>query len=270
MAVRMDPRKESRAMYEVTMRSSPEEKIRLFRALFQGRLDVYARRWENTKTGKCGYAPACEVEWVRGVCEKPKVSCSTCEHRRFLPVTDQVVEMHLRGQDLRGKPFVVGCYPLLTDDTVKFAAIDFDKLSWRADTASVIDVLRELELPVARERSRSGRGAHLWFFFEQPVSARTVRDVLSFALSLTMERNPTMGLDSYDRIFPNQNRLPKGGFGNLFALPLQGLYWGCRRRSSERTGTIPLSTCSAAPYDIVSRPRTCRRLKCSSIAWKSR
>lgn len=219
----MDPRKESRAMYEVTMRSSPEEKIRLFRALFQGRLDVYARRWENTKTGKCGYAPACEVEWVRGVCEKPKVSCSTCEHRRFLPVTDQVVDMHLRGQDPRGKPFVMGCYPLLTDDTVKFAAIDFDKLSWRADTASVIDVLRELELPVARERSRSGNGAHLWFFFEQPVSARTVRDVLSFVLSLTMERNPTMGLDSYDRIFPNQNRLPKGGFGNLISLPLQGV-----------------------------------------------
>ena len=210
-------------MNEVTMRSSAEEKIRLFRALFQGRSDVYARRWENTKTGKGGYSPACEVEWMRGVCAKPKCNCSTCANRRFLAISDQVVEQHLRGRDGRGKPFVLGCYPLQLDDTVKFAAIDFDKLSWRTDTMSVIGVLRELGLPVARERSRSGNGAHLWFFFETPVDARIVRDVLSFILSLTMERNPTMGLDSYDRIFPNQNRLPKGGFGNLIALPLQGV-----------------------------------------------
>ncbi len=121
-------------MNEVTMRSSAEEKIRLFRALFQGRSDVYARRWENTKTGKGGYSPACEVEWMRGVCAKPKCNCSTCANRRFLAISDQVVEQHLRGRDGRGKPFVLGCYPLQLDDTVKFAAIDFDKLSWRTDT----------------------------------------------------------------------------------------------------------------------------------------
>lgn len=209
-------------MNEVTMRSSPEEKIQLFRALFQGRMDVYARRWENARTGKCGYAPACELEWVRGVCEKPDVNCSTCPHRRFLPVSDETVDWHLRGRDSRGKPFVMGCYPLLADDTVKIAAIDFDNSSWRSDTSAVAEVLRELGLPVARERSRSGNGAHLWFFFERPVRAQVVRDVLSFVLSMVIERNSAVGLDSFDRLFPNQNRLPKGGFGNLIALPLQG------------------------------------------------
>ncbi len=209
------------------MQSSPEEKIRLFRALFKGREDVYAKRWES-KSGKSGYSPSCSNEWIRGICEKAKFSggvrtgCDKCPNRAFVPIDDKIIAGHLRGVDEKRRPFTMGIYPLLKDDTVYFAAIDFDKESWRADVSSVVQILRDLDIPVAVERSRSGDGAHIWFFFSEPLPAAYVRDVLSFILTLTMEKNPSMGLDSYDRIFPNQARVPKGGFGNLIALPLQG------------------------------------------------
>ena len=208
----------------VTMKSSPAEKIRLMSSMFYGRRDVFARRYER-KDGRGGYAPLCSNEWVRGVCgkcAKVKGDCATCAARDFMPISDKVFEWHLRGVDDKGKPFTMGVYPMLEDDTVRFAAIDFDKASWRGDVNSTIQVLKELGLPVVCERSRSGNGAHLWFFFSEPISAEIVRDVLSFIIAITMERNPSMGFDSYDRIFPCQNRLPKGGFGNLIALPLQG------------------------------------------------
>lgn len=207
---------------DVTMASTPDEKIRLFRAMFRGREDVYARRYVSAKSGKCGYSPACAVEWTRGICDKKRVACAVCPNRRLLPLDDDTVRMHLGGADSKGRDFTIGCYPLLADDTVRFAAIDLDRASWRSDSSSICDVLRELGLPIARERSRSGNGAHLWFFFDEPQPARFVREVLTYVLTLTMERNPEVGLGSYDRIFPNQDRLPKGGFGNLIALPLQG------------------------------------------------
>lgn len=207
---------------DVTMTSPPEDKIRLFRALFRGREDVYARRYVSAKSGKCGYAPACAVEWTRGICDKKTISCAVCPNRRFMPLDDEAVRRHLVGHDAKGRDFTIGCYPLLQDDTVQFAAIDFDKESWRSDSASVCEVLKSLGLPAVRERSRSGNGAHLWFFFDEPQPARFVREALTYILTLTMEKNPEIGLGSYDRIFPNQDRLPKGGFGNLIALPLQG------------------------------------------------
>ena len=209
----------------ITMKSSPAEKINLMRGMFSGRQDVFAKRYER-KDGKGGYSVVCTNEWVRGVCgkcAKVRHDCSTCPSRAFTPISDTIIEQHLRGKDGKGKPFVIGVYPMHEDDTVRFAAIDFDKSSWRTDSYSTIKVLENLGLPIARERSRSGNGAHLWFFFEENVSAEIVRDVLTFILSLTMEQNPSMGFDSYDRIFPCQNRKPKGGFGNLIALPLQGL-----------------------------------------------
>lgn len=205
----------------IDRRSSAEAKIRLFRSLFRGRDDIYARRFESRKTGKSGYAPACANEWVRDVCEKPRVKCAECPHRRFLPLTDEVVHWHLSGVDGDGQSFVAGVYPLLPDETCWFLAIDFDKSGWREDAAACLETCRSLDLPAALERSRSGHGAHLWFFFEEPVAATLARRLGSYVLTETMERRPQLGLDSYDRLFPNQDTMPQGGFGNLIALPLQ-------------------------------------------------
>jgi superfamily II DNA or RNA helicase/very-short-patch-repair endonuclease len=205
----------------VDQTSSADAKIALFRSLFRGREDVYPRRFESRRTGRSGYAPACANEWVRGVCEKPRIKCTECPNRRFLPVTDDVIRWHLSGHDGEGQPFVAGVYPLLQDETCFFLAVDFDKVGWREDAGAFLEACRHLNLPAAVERSRSGRGAHVWFFFEEAISATLARRLGSHVLTETMERRPDIGLDSYDRLFPNQDTLPQGGFGNLIALPLQ-------------------------------------------------
>src|SRR5688572_5779471 len=205
----------------VDQTSSSEAKIALFRSLFRGRDDVYPRRFESRKTGKAGYAPACANEWVRGVCEKPRVKCAECPNRRFLPVTDDVIRWHLSGKDAEGQPFVAGVYPLLLDETCFFLAVDFDKAGWQDDALAFMAACHRLLLPAALERSRSGRGGHVWFFFEEAIPAALARRLGSHVLTETMERRPDIGLDSYDRLFPNQDTMPQGGFGNLIALPLQ-------------------------------------------------
>jgi superfamily II DNA or RNA helicase/very-short-patch-repair endonuclease len=201
--------------------SSSEEKIALFRSLFHGRVDVYPRRFESRKTGKSGYAPACANEWVRGICEKPRIKCADCPNRRFLPVTDDVIRWHLSGYDEAGQRFVAGVYPMLLDETCFFLAVDFDKGDWLADAAAFIETCRGMDLSAALERSRSGRGGHVWLLFEEAIPAALARKVGSNILTETMERRPDIGFDSYDRFFPNQDTLPHGGFGNLIALPLQ-------------------------------------------------
>jgi hypothetical protein len=136
----------------VDQTSSPQAKITLFRSLFRGRDDVYPRRFESRKTGRSGYAPACANEWVRGVCEKPRVKCAECPNRRFLPVTDDVIRWHLSGCDGEGQPFVAGVYPLLQDETCFFLAVDFDKAGWLEDAAAFLETCRHLNLRVALER----------------------------------------------------------------------------------------------------------------------
>ena len=205
----------------IDRRSPVEAKIGLFRSLFRGREDVYARRFENRRTGRHGYAAACANEWVRGVCEKPRVKCAECVSRRFLPLTDDVIREHLSGVDAGGDPFVAGVYPLLPDETCWFLAVDFDKSGWREDAAACLETCRHLGLPAALERSRSGQGAHLWLFFDEALPAALARRLGSHVLTETMERRPELGLDSYDRLFPSQDTMPQGGFGNLIALPLQ-------------------------------------------------
>jgi superfamily II DNA or RNA helicase len=201
--------------------SSSQAKIDLFRSLFRGREDVYPRRFESRKTGRSGYAPACANEWVRGVCEKPRIKCAECPHRRFLPVTDEVVRRHLSGHDPDGQPFVAGVYPLLLDESCFFLAVDFDKSSWAQDALAFLEACRRLDVPGSLERSRSGHGGHVWLFFEEAIPAALARRLGSYILTETMEGRPDIGLDSYDRLFPNQDTLPQGGFGNLIALPLQ-------------------------------------------------
>ena len=197
------------------------EKIALFRSLFRGRDDVYPRRFESRTTGRSGYAPACAHEWVRGICEKPRVKCADCVSRRFLPVTAEVMRWHLSGRDDAGLPFVAGVYPLLLDETSYFLAADFDKATWRDDALAFANACRARSLPAALERSRSGQGAHVWIFFEEAIPATLGRRLGAHVLTEAMESRPGIGFDSYDRLFPNQDTLPQGGFGNLIALPLQ-------------------------------------------------
>jgi superfamily II DNA or RNA helicase/very-short-patch-repair endonuclease len=206
--------------------SSSEAKIAVFRSLFRGREDVYPRRFESRKTGKSGYAPACANEWVRGICEKPRIKCAECPHRRFLPVTDDVIRWHLSGHDDAGQRFVAGVYPMLLDETCFFLAVDFDKSGWLEDSTAYIETCRGLSLSAVLERSRSGRDGHVWLLFDEAVPAALARKVGSYILTETMERRPDIGFDSYDRLFPNQDTLPHAGFGNLIALPLQKLARG--------------------------------------------
>lgn len=158
---------------------------------------------------------------VRGICEKPRIKCAECPNRRFLPVTDDVIRWHLSGFDADRQPFVAGVYPLLQDETCCFLAVDFDKAGWREDATAFLEASRRLKLPAVLERSRSGRGAHVWFFFEEAIPAALARRLGSHVLTETMEWRPDIGLDSYDRLFPSQDTMPLGGFGNLIALPLQ-------------------------------------------------
>lgn len=191
------------------------EKVSLFRSLFRGRTDVYPRRWENARSGKSGYSPHCANEWNRDVCRKPKVKCGECPARAFVPVSDQVILEHLRGR------IVAGVYPIMEGDRCYFVAADFDEGDWQEDIRVFGEVSRSAGLPVAIERSRSGRGAHAWFFFSDPVPASTARQLASYLLTESMSRRSAIGMRSYDRLFPNQDTLPRGGFGNLIALPLQ-------------------------------------------------
>lgn len=190
------------------------EKVALFRRLFRGRMDVYPRRWESPK-GKTGYSPVCGNEWVPGVCFKPKVKCGECAHQKMSPVTDQVIHDHLSGKH------TVGVYPMLPGDKCYFLAADLDEEDWRNDARALMETCRLQSIPAALEISRSGQGAHLWIFFSEPVPAREARRLGSALISQTCERVRQLSLSSYDRFFPNQDKMPKGGFGNLIALPLQ-------------------------------------------------
>ncbi len=171
----------------VHMRSTPEEKIRLFRSLFRGREDVFARRWYSVQKEKGGYAPVCANEWRYGVCIKPKGKCSKCENRVLVPLDDAIIYKHLSGKDKNGED-VIGVYPILPDDTCYFLAIDFDDGAWRENVAAVRSVCDEWEILCGVERSRSGEGAHLWVFFEDAIPCATARKLGSALLTAAMER----------------------------------------------------------------------------------
>lgn len=207
------------ASMPVPAQLSKSEKVALFRSLFRGRTDVYPHQWKSAK-GVIGYAPACGNEWKPGICRKPKIKCGECTKRLFLPVTDRVIIDHLIGKH------TVGVYPLLDDDGCFFLAADFDadtaeRGEWREDACAFMQTCRELDIPAAMEISRSGNGAHVWIFFSSAVPAREARQLGAALISRTCERTRQLSLKCYDRFFPNQDMLPKGGFGNLIALPLQ-------------------------------------------------
>ena len=210
------PRGERAVPGQVTHRSPPGDKIALFRTLFSGREDVFPKRWENTRAGRAGYAPACGNEWKPGLCGKPRVKCGACPNQAFLPMTDEVIEGHLRGRQ------TIGVYPIRADDTCRFLAADFDKETWRRDAQAFLGACRSKRIPAALERSRSGNGGHVWILFDDPVPAAVARRLGAHLLTEAMDGHPDIGFGSYDRFFPSQDTLPEGGFGNLIALPLQG------------------------------------------------
>ena len=207
-------RAQQRAIQQASTLLPVSEKVALFKNLFKGRQDIFSHRWQNSK-GRSGYSVACNNEWVKGVCNKPRIKCNECPNREYKAVSDQVIYDHLAGKQ------VVGLYPLLSDNSWYLLAADFDKDDWQDAVKAMAQVCLNFNIPHAIEISRSGNGAHLWIFFSESVPARDAR-LLGFGLlDKAMETYPSLSFESYDRLFPNQDIMPDGGFGNLIALPLQ-------------------------------------------------
>lgn len=198
----------------INNQSSQVEKVALFMSLFRGREDVFAKRWV-AKDGRSGYSPVCKNEWVGQLCDKSKVKCQDCSHRSYTPIAPQVIYDHLAGKS------IVGVYPLFDSNCCYFLAIDFDKKQWQDDVMALIQTCKEFQMQFYIERSRSGNGAHVWFFFSEQVKASIARKFGMTLLSKAREKRFEIGMDSFDRMFPNQDTLSRGGFGNLIALPLQ-------------------------------------------------
>ena len=203
---------------------STEKKLDIFQNLFRGRDDIYALRWEN-RQGRSGYSVACENEWQKGLCHKPKTKCGECDNRVFKEINRSTIYDHLSGK------ITVGLYPLLSNDDCYFLAVDFDKSDWQVAVSAFRTVCLEFGIDCVVERSRSGNGAHIWIFFEQAISAKNARRLGFLLLDKAMEKYSVIGFDSYDRLFPNQDVMPSGGFGNLIALPLQ--YFPRKNGNSE-------------------------------------
>lgn len=205
----------------VCTHSSTQEKIECFLSMFRGREEMYARRYYSTKTGKSGYTPVCKNEWVQGLCDKRKYKCADYPNRAFVSLNYEAVKAHLRGNDPLCRD-VAAIYPMRENNTTWLLAADFDDEDWQADVAVFRKCCTVLGLTPAVERSRSGNGAHVWIFFSEPVSAADARRLGSGLLTRTMACRHELSFASYDRLFPTQDTVPKGGFGNLIALPFQG------------------------------------------------
>ena len=203
-----------------------QEKVALFQSLFQGREDVFARRWYSSTTQKSGYQPVCNREWNREFCDKRKYKCADCPNRQFAPLTYNDIFNHLAGKDAWGRD-VIGLYPIRKDNTCYFLCTDFDDKScehgYKNDVLAFVNVCKTWNVPCYIERSRSGNGAHVWIFFETPVTAFKARKLGNAILTEAMSCDAHLSFKSYDRFFPNQDTLPEGGLGNLVALPLQGM-----------------------------------------------
>ena len=206
---------EKQSTIEEKKSMSNEEKIKIFMDVFKGRTDVYAKRWTSNKTGKSGYTPVCKNEFSTFKCDKTRVKCNECVFRELVPLTEDIILKHLRGE------ITVGIYPLLPGDMCNFLAMDFDKKNYEKDVIAIWNTCDELNIPIYVEKSRSGNGAHIWLFFEEGIPAKIARKMGNILLTKTMEKE-SLDLNSYDRLLPNQDTMPKGGFGNLIALPFQG------------------------------------------------
>ena len=192
-----------------------QDNILLFKQYFRGQENVYARLWINQRSHKKGYSPACKNEWIRTLCKKPIVKCSECSNQAFLPLDEKAVKRHIEGKD------VIGVYPMTDDEKCFFLAFDFDKECWLDDINALRKTCKDDGINIGIERSRSGKGGHAWIFFEEAIPSLLARQLGTYLITKTMSTRFEIDMKSYDRLFPNQNTMPKGGFGNLIALPFQ-------------------------------------------------
>lgn len=207
----------------VTSASPARDKLELFRNLFTGRKDVHAHGYRR-KDGGTGYTPACANEWKPGICPKAnhhRIKCAECRSRTFLELNDAAIIAHFKGSDDRLRD-VIGQYVLDKDCNTNVLVIDFDKADWKEATNAIRLVVKNHGINAAVERSRSGNGAHIWFFFLEPINAKTARDFGSCLIAEAAALNKTITFEAFDRMIPAQSTIPEGGFGNLIALPFQG------------------------------------------------
>ena len=205
-----------------------KRRVNLFMKLFCARRDFYAERWES-KDGRAGYSPVCSNRWTP-ICPKKTrgIKCHECNKQAWVPFTESVAYKHLVGQDERGRPYVVGTYALLEDSTCKFLVFDFDDhdgshVAWQEEARLLREICQSQGIDTALERSRSGKGAHVWIFFDEPLEARLARRFGAALLDRGAEKVHQRDFNTFDRMMPNQDEMPAGGMGNLIALPLQGL-----------------------------------------------
>ncbi len=206
----------------VVMSSPVQNKLALFTDRFRARTDVYALRWANGRTGVSGWMPAVAGGWRKGTDRKAA---------SYLPLTAEVVSAHLVGD------VFIGLYPLRADNSCHFMVADFDGPAAMLDALAYAKAARANGVPAALEISQSGRGAHVWVFFTEAVAAAVARLVGTALVHEAMVLRGSMDLRSYDRLFPDQDVLPEGGFGNLIAAPLHG-----RRRRDGLTMFLDLAT----------------------------
>ncbi len=180
----------------VTGSSTTQEKINFFFSLFHGREDVCAKGYFR-KDGGVGYTPLCGNEWSPGICHKPKIKCAECASRRFIPLSANLGRDHLLGKML------FGTYPMRPDDMTSFLALDFEEEDWQQNISAFRETCKQFDIIPAVERSRSGKGAHIWFFFEQPVSAKEARRFGSGLLTKTMSSRHELDFSSYQIKFCN-------------------------------------------------------------------
>lgn len=220
---------------------SYQRPIRQIFDIFSPRLDVYSNYWVSKETGKGNYSPACGSWYKAGTCPKAKnktFKCSNCKVRNLLPLTDQVVYAHLKRYPH------IGIYLLHPNNTCRTLAVDFDKKEWKADVLEFLESCKNQGISAYTEISKSGNGAHVWIFFSEFIAAITARKLGLALISDAQARTGRLQFDSYDRLFPSQDFIPKKGtgMGNTIAMPFQA-------KPREKNLTIFVDPhCEFTPY----------------------